>query len=213
MNENVAPNKFFRSTATGNRNDMTRSALLIIDVLNDFFGKPPLSERRDELAGAINGLIFSFRENDQPVIWVRQEFRPDLEDAFLEMRRENISITIADTDGAQILPELDVRPGDTIIVKKRYSAFFGTTLDHVLAGLAPDTLVIAGVNTHACIRTTVIDAYQRDYDIIVAAECTASSDVEHHEITRRYFENGIARFLSNSEIDAINSCGSDPGQT
>lgn len=181
-------------------NVMSKAVLLVIDVLNDFFRNQPLSGRRGDLTSAINQLIRSFRAGRQPIIWVRQEFKSDLSDAFLEMRKENIHITIAGTTGAQILAELDVQPVDTVIVKKRYSAFFGTTLDEVLATLDPDTIVVGGVNTHACVRTTVLDAYQRDYDIIVASECTASNDEEHHEITKRYFENSIARFLSNSEI-------------
>lgn len=177
---------------------MSSSVFLVIDVLNDFFRNQPLAGRRTELASAINQLVRSFRAGRQPIIWVRQEFKSDLSDAFLEMRKENIHITITGTTGAQILPELDVQPVDTVIVKKRYSAFFGTTLDEVLATLDPDTIVVGGVNTHACVRTTVVDAYQRDYDM--ASECTASNDEEHHEITKRYFENRIARFLSNSEI-------------
>lgn len=182
---------------------MSNSVLLVIDVLNDFFRKSPLLERRDELTNSINELVASFRACDQPVIWVRQEFKPDLSDAFLEMRAENISITIAGTEGAQMLAELDVQPQDTVIVKKRYSAFFGTGLDDVLSSLAPDVLVICGVNTHACVRTTVIDAYQRDFDVVVASECTASVDQEHHEITKRYLDIGIARFLSNAEIRSV----------
>lgn len=163
---------------------MSRSVFLVIDVLNDFFRNQSLAGRREELAGAINELVGSFRGQGQPIIWVRQEFEADLSDAFLEMRKENIHITIAGTEGEQILAELDVQPSDTVIVKKRYSAFFGTTLDEVLATLNPDILVVGGVNTHACIRTTVVDAYQRDYEIIVASECTASNDEEHHEITK-----------------------------
>ena len=46
--------------------------------------------------------------------------------------------------------------------KKRYSAFFKTGLDQTLDLLKPVVLVLAGVNTHACVRMTAIDAYQRD---------------------------------------------------
>jgi maleamate amidohydrolase len=49
-----------------------------------------------------------------------------------------------------------------VIIKKRYSGFYGTTLDETLARLAPDAIILAGINTHACIRTTAVDAYQRD---------------------------------------------------
>lgn len=179
---------------------MSKAALLVIDVINDSFRDPSLSARRNTLVRAINQLVGSFREQGAPIIWIRQEFKSDLSDAFLEMRKQNIRITIELTEGVLFVPGLDVQPADTVIVKKRYSAFFRTNLDEVLAKMHPDLLVVAGINTHACVRTTVIDAYQRDYHTVVAAECTASYDNEHHEITRRYLEQRIARFLSNSEI-------------
>jgi len=176
-------------------------ALVIVDMLNDFFHQhPTLSSKRAGLVAAINGLTRAFRAHQQPIIWVRQEFAPDLSDAFLVMRKRNLRVTIAGTEGCEILPELQRHPSDTIIVKKRYSAFFGTELDAILRALRPPSLVIAGVNTHACVRATVIDAYQRDYEVIVVSDGIASYDVEHHEITKRYLEGTIARFLPSAEI-------------
>ena len=61
-----------------------------------------------------------------------------------------------------------------MVIKKRYSAFFGTTLDELLRKLCAETLILTGVNTHACIRTTAIDAYQRDLGVIFASECMAT---------------------------------------
>jgi isochorismate hydrolase len=61
-------------------------------------------------------------------------------------------------------------------------------------------LIVAGINTHACVRTTVIDAYQRDYEVVVAAECIASYDETHHEMSKRYLDGAIARLLPNREI-------------
>jgi nicotinamidase-related amidase len=166
--------------------------LLIIDMLNDFFQQPALAARRNQLVSSTNDLIEVFRSASQPVIWIRQEFRADLTDAFLEMRKENINVVIEGTAGACILSGLDVRPNDFVIIKKRYSAFFGTKLDEVLAGIETKRLVVGGINTHACVRTTVIDAYQRDYDVIIASDCTASYDEEHHNVTKRYLDGAIA---------------------
>jgi maleamate amidohydrolase len=87
-----------------------------------------------------------------------------------------------------------------VIVKKRYSAFFASDLDTKLSNHRPDVLVIAGVNTHACVRMTAIDAYQRDYDVIVVAECVASSDPEHHDVTLRYLDGNIARVLPIADV-------------
>ena len=176
-------------------------ALLVIDMLVDFFERvPELSAQRARLTTAISELTSLVRSAGQPVIWVRQEFRPDLSDAFLDMRRRHVAVTIAGTGGAKILPELTQAPGDHVIVKKRYSAFFGTSLDELLATLQPRSLIVAGINTHACIRTTVIDAYQRDYDVVLAADAIGSYDAEHHAITVKYLEGKMAGLVTNSEI-------------
>ena len=116
------------------------------------------------------------------------------------MRKNNLHVTIAGTDGCELLPDLDYRQTDKIIVKKRYSAFFGTDLEPTLKSLRPDLLVVAGINTHACVRTTVIDAYQRDYEVVVATECIASYDEAHHKMTMRYLDGAIAQLLPNREI-------------
>src|ERR1035438_6444098 len=78
------------------------------------------------------------RDASRPVIWVRQEFEPDLSDAFPEMKMKGIHIVIKGTAGSQIDSQLTTAPSDTVIVKKRYSAFFGTDLDEILGSLQPD---------------------------------------------------------------------------
>ena len=180
---------------------MPRAALLVIDMLNDFFRRHAhLAAQRERLVASVNALAGAFRAQGQPVLWVRQEFAPDLHDAFLEMRKRGQRVTIAGTDGCELLPELDRRPADETIVKKRYSAFFGTGLEATLERMRPEVLVVAGINTHACVRATVIDAYQRDYEVVLAAEGIASYDEEHHDVTKRYLDGAIARLLPNSEI-------------
>ena len=182
-------------------NTSLKMTLLIIDMLNDFFRQHArLAEQRARLVASINALVEAFRHHGQPILWVRQEFAPDLHDAFLEMRKHNLRVTIAGTEGCEILPELDRRPNDKTIVKKRYSAFFGTDLEATLRRGRSDMLVVAGINTHACVRTTVIDAYQRDYEVVVATECIASYDEAHHDMTKRYLDGAIARLLPNREI-------------
>lgn len=176
---------------------------LFVDLLEDFFTEPPLSLRRAELARAANNLAALARERAAPVIWVRQEFAPDLSDAFLSMRKTGRRVTIEGTKGCQILAELDRMPHDHEIVKKRYSAFFGTGLDELLRTLGCTHLVVCGVNTHACVRTTAVDAYQRDYEVLLARDAIASYDDEYHRESMRYLEHSIGTALSNSELAAF----------
>jgi len=185
---------------------MKKPVLLVIDMLNDFLDQwEPL--RRQEMTGSINQLAGLMRQHGHPVVWVRQEFEPDLSDAFPEMRARSISITIKGTPGCRIVPELAWSATDPVIVKKRYSAFFGTGLDDLLAGLQPDAILLAGINTHACVRTTAIDAYQRDWPVVLASDCIDSYDREHHEVSLRYMKDKIATVLSNEEIGrALDAC-------
>ena len=177
-----------------------KPALLIIDMLNDFFSEGRLRRNKGILVQNINNLVVWVREKKHPLIWIRQEFAPDLSDAFPIMRKKNIRATIKGTGGETILPELHRQKSDYEIVKKRYSSFFQTKLVDLLEELKVDTVVLAGVNTHSCIRMTAIDAYQRDYEVIVAKESVDSYDPRHHRVTLEYLHHRIADVLSNEEI-------------
>ena len=90
-----------------------RYLLLVIDLLNDYFRQHAgLAAQRGQLVASVNRLAAAFRQARQPVLWVRQEFAPDLSDAFLRMRRENLRVTIAGTDGCERLPELERHASD-----------------------------------------------------------------------------------------------------
>ncbi len=180
---------------------MKTPVLIVIDMLNDFLASWEPG-RRKELVQSINKLVAMFRGRSLPVIWVRQEFEPDLSDAFPEMKSKGIRTVIKGTPGSQIDSDLAVAKSDTMIVKKRYSAFFGTDLDEKLALLKPDAIVLAGINTHACIRTTAVDAYQQDWPVVLALDCIGSYDREHHEISLKYMKDKIAAVLTNREIEA-----------
>jgi nicotinamidase-related amidase len=180
---------------------MPRPAILIIDLLNDFLNQWSASDRV-QLIEATNTLVSAFRRHSLPVIWVRQEFEPDLSDAFLEMRKKGISITIKGTEGAEIDADLHRHASDPVTLKKRYSAFFRTDLDKLLERLRVDTVMICGINTHACIRAAAIDAYQRDLEVIIARDCVGSHDPEHGEFSLKYMSGRIADVLNNQEIIA-----------
>ncbi len=182
---------------------MKRPAIFVIDMLNDCFGHAELDRIRTELCSSINQLTAFARQNGFPVIWVRQEFEADLSDAFLDMKRENIRLFIKDTEGSMILDELVREDSDIEIIKKRFSMFYGTELESLLEKLDADPLILAGVNTHACIRTAAIDAYQRDFQVMIVRECVASKDLEHHEITMDYLDGGAASVIGLNDLKKI----------
>lgn len=61
-------------------------------------------------------------------------------------------------------------------------------------------LVLCGINTHACIRMTAIDAYQRDLRVVLAEECIDSYDAEHGRVSLVYMNGKIAKVATVPEI-------------
>lgn len=177
-----------------------KKALLIIDLLQDFFKEGLLAEHRQKLATSVNELVDVAHKLNIPVIWVRQEYKTDLSDAPLYNRKNNKPTTIEGTEGCQLLPELHREKADREIIKKRYSAFFNTDLHDLLGRLDIDTLIVAGVNTMTCVRTTAIDAYQRDYKVILALDGVDAYDIEQHENSIKYLQYAAARGMRNKEI-------------
>jgi maleamate amidohydrolase len=181
---------------------MKQPAVFVIDMINDCFGHAELQTQRASLCLSINKLTDLARSKRWPVIWVHQEFEADLSDAMLDMKRENIRMFIKGTRGAAVLDELNQAKSDLDVIKKRYSMFFQTDLDGILKRLDIDHVILAGVNTHACIRVAAIDAYQRDFPVTIVRECVASKDVKHHDITMDYLDGGIATVVGLAALES-----------
>ena len=126
-----------------------------------------------------------------------------MSDAPLLLKKNKRYEQIEDTPDWEILDELDYRKEDLLVIKKRYSAFFQTNLDVLLKQKNVDTLVIAGVNTHACVRMTAIDAYQHDYQVIWPEKGINSSLPEFAEETLKYMVGGIVQMMSNDKIKQL----------
>lgn len=178
-------------------------AIILVDLLEDFFRYGSLSEKRSNLVENINALTQFARNYHIPIIWIRQEFKKDLSDAFLAMKNNNTLETIKGTKGSKILREIEINKKDYVIIKKRFSGFFNTSLETLLKSLNTNTVIIGGVNTHACVRMTTIDAYQRDYPVILDTDCIDSFDEEFHKVSLRYLSRSIASLKTNEEIFKI----------
>jgi len=178
-------------------------ATIIIDMQEDFFSHERLKKNKKILTEKINQLASITRTSGAHLIWIKQEFAQDLSNAPLEVRKKKINITVSGTPGAEILAQLTIEDTDSIIVKTRYSAFFNTTLKQKLKELECSTIITAGINSHACVRTTVIDAYQHDFEVILASDCIDSYDFKHHDVSMEYMSDRLGIPKTNNQIQNI----------
>jgi|SRR3989475_3794466 len=179
--------------------DPERTALLVIDMQNDFGTKGgmfdlagiDISQIQKAVAPTAR-VIAAARKAGMKVIYLKMGFRPDLSDAGTrdsptwikhEMMHfgESVSapdgtesrILIRDTWNTDIVSELKPQPDDIVVWKTRYSGFYQTDLDSVLKRLNAKVLVVTGCTTSVCVESTIRDATFRDYSPVLLADCTA----------------------------------------
>ena len=158
--------------------DPSRTAVVVVDMLNDFLhedGAMPLIEGR-ALFEPMNRLIASSRSRDVPIIWVCDEHPPD--DKEFEKRTPHC---LKGTWGAEIVPELGAGPEEYRVPKRRYSGFYETDLDLRLRELGIDHLIMTGVVTNICVRSTTHDAFFRGYDVVLPHDCVAATSQREQE--------------------------------
>jgi nicotinamidase-related amidase len=86
------------------------------------------------------------------------------------------------SDAAAIHTALAPAPDEEVFTKKRVGAFSTTDLESRLKARGIDTLVLTGIATSGVVLSTVRYAADRDYRLIVLADCCADADAEVHRV-------------------------------
>jgi nicotinamidase-related amidase len=175
----------------------SRSALLTIDVQRDFTipRTPALIPGTWEIVPAIQRLAMAYRPANLPIIHVIRLYLADGSNVDL-CRRAKIEgggkIVEPGTEGSQIVPELLPSPsvlldegyllageiqsiGDQewVMYKPRWGAFYGTRLDEHLRQLGVNTLVFSGSNFPNCPRTSIYEASERDFRVVLVKDAVS----------------------------------------
>ncbi len=179
-----------------------KSVLLLVDLQRDYlvgFGLEPTAGFVVERAAR---LLNACRRHGVPVVHIWTTVDRESDERMPHWKRLGRWQCVRGTEGHQ--PPVELNPAASeieIVVHKRFfSGFGGSELDHVLRQFGADTLFLAGVHLHACVRATALDAYERGYDVWIADDAVASNDPLHAAITRRYLAARVARFLTVAEL-------------
>jgi len=121
-----------------------------------------------------------------PVVYVTVGFRPGHPE--ISARNRTFSALAADgrfADGdpaAEIHPAVAPDSGDLVVTKRRVSAFTGSDLDVLLRGLGAGTLVLTGIATSGVVLSTLRQAADLDYRLVVLADGCLDADPEVHQV-------------------------------
>ena len=176
---------------------MSRHAILVIDMLNDFVGeKAPLRCPGGEDIIPNLQKLFNWvrsREDDEVrLVHVQEAHRKN--DADFRVRPVH---AVKGTWGSDFIKELYPAEDEYIIPKRRHSGFAHTDLDLYLREENIDTVVVVGVWTNVCVRSTASDALYNAYKVITLSDGCASKTEEMHQ----YGLNDLSIFTKVMSID------------
>jgi len=184
---------------------MQKSALLIIDMQNDFVleGAPLRVKGAKDIQGNIMKLLDLFRRNGLPVFHVLRIQRKDGSDVETSRRKifSRTPFAVEGTKGAEVIMELEPIDGEYIIRKNRMSAFMNTDLDIVLRSLGVEQVFITGIQTPNCIRTTVFDAFAYNYGTYLVDDAVAAQTPEIHRANVIDMANIGIGIINTSEVE------------
>ncbi len=166
-----------------------KTALVVIDLQNVFMlpGMPVEVPTAREIVPNVNRLAAATRKAGGKVIWVKMclEGQSEAWRVFFDgdPRRATLAELTPGSRGFELHADLDVRPEDTILVKKRFSAFIqgSSDIDRHLRDAGIDTVVIVGTVTNVCCESSARDAMMLNYRLVFISDANAAlSDAEHN---------------------------------
>ncbi|MBT9267511.1 cysteine hydrolase [Pseudomonas sp. MG-9] len=152
---------------------MTRQALIVVDIQNDYFpqGKWPLVGAEAAADNAAR-LIAAFRETDDPVVHIRHEFAS-----------ADAPFFTPGSDGAKLHSKVLNRPDEPVVLKHFVNSFRETNLQSILDEQGIKDLVIVGSMSHMCIDGITRAAADLGYGVTVIHDACASRDLEFNGLT------------------------------
>lgn len=182
--------------------------LMVIDIQKGAFldgdgGIPHMLGYADNMRRA-RKVIDAAHDMNMPVIFFQEIHRRDRVDYGRELDgSEGIHCMEGEPGTPVAVEEMDMRPSDYFVHKRRYSCFFGTETEILLKGLKAETLIMIGGMTDVCVHYTFVDGHQHDYYCRVVSDSVGGTSPEAHQASlnaMEYLQSGAV--MSTDEIVA-----------
>ncbi len=163
--------------------DKSKTALVVIDLQKGIVERQTAPYSSDIVVVNAARLADAFRKNAMPVFLVRVTPSPDGKDALHPISDAAMAMSASQPDWAEIVPEMGPKPGDFVITKHQWGAFYGTELDLELRRRGITTIVLCGISTNIGVESTARFAYEYGYNQIFAEDASSAMSAEEHAMT------------------------------
>ena len=184
--------------------DPKKTALVLIDLQQGIVGRSVAPRSGPEVVKNASRLAAEFRALGSTVVLVRVAFEPDVRD-FLNPPADSppqFNPASLAPSWAQIVPELGPMPGDLVITKRQWGAFYGTDLDLQLRRRGVGTIVLGGISTNIGVESTARSAFEHGYAQVFAEDAMASLGAEMHDFTVKNIFPRLGNVRSTDQVIA-----------
>lgn len=177
-----------------------RIALVLIDLQKGIVANPVGPRSGPEVVANASRLIERFHQLGSLVVLVRVTPSPDGKDALKPNADAKPPGGERAPDWADLVPEVAPQPGDLVITKRQWGAFYGTELDLQLRRRKIDTIVLGGISTNFGVESTARAAYELGYDLVFAEDAMAGLSAEAHAFPIHHIFPRIGQIRSTDQI-------------
>ncbi len=185
------------------------TSLILIDMINAVakgngppYNVPP---NRQGVIDSFMRLVAHCREVGTPIIYITTYRRADNSDApktVADVGGGGGAAMLEGTPAVQVIEELAPQEGDYIVVKPRFSAYYGTNMDGILKSLGTETILVGGISTQRSVEGTARDAKNRDTQCVVVSDCCTAGEEDVHQMTIEHVLPLLVRVRNTDEVIA-----------
>jgi nicotinamidase-related amidase len=174
----------------------SRTALLILDMISDFDfpdGKIVVRTAR-RIAPRIAALKSRAVQARIPAIYVNDNlgrWRSDIEALVSRCTRD-------EAIGSDVVARIAPTEKDFVVLKPRHSGFYATPLAALLEAAGAKRLILTGLSSHQCILFTANDAYLREFELLIPADCVGAPDIKQSRFALTYFRTVLGADVRSS---------------
>jgi ureidoacrylate peracid hydrolase len=192
-----------------------KTALVVVDMQNAFMlpgVAHALCPMAENIVPAINRLAQAVRATGGTVVWIKTTFKDEAlgnwSTYFETVTKENgarrIAALTSGSKGHQLWTALDLKPGDLVVEKNRFSAFIqgSSNLANELQTRGLDTVLITGTVTNVCCESTARDAMMLNFRTIMVSDGNAAITDEDHNVSLCAFYLTFGDVMSTDEVIA-----------
>jgi nicotinamidase-related amidase len=163
--------------------DGAKTALVVIDLQKGIVGRQTAPHAADGVVKNAAAIAAAFRKNGMPVFLVRVAFSPDGKDMLRPLVDAPWPAQSPPPDWTEIVPEMGPKPGDFVITKHQWGAFYGTELELALRRRGITTIVLCGIATNIGVESTARFAFEYGFDQIFAEDAMSALSADEHTLT------------------------------